>query len=330
MKHTKAGLSNKDHRDICRFYKNRTLTIQDICKKYSKSPNTIYEILKKNNIELKGNRLLKTQQNHIIKLYKQGLSFSQIHKQTNISMSSISKCLKNHKIPTRKSIGQYKKIYNIDNSILSKIDSKEKAQFLGLIYSDGSLSKYNKVISIRLREDDSDYLDCWRKKLLKSNKPLYFSYTRTMVSPLNHKTYKRDYGTAILDVTNKKIYEDAIKLGLCPNKTKANINMPNIPKKYIPYFILGLFEGDGSISWCSKSCNLTIACQSNMAEDLSRYFNNIGIKAYNYKRQSINILQISNQKDIIKIFNLFYKNPTSVIMKRKYNKYKNIIKKFKV
>jgi len=66
-----------------------------------------------------------------------------------------------------------------------------------------------------------------------------------------------------------------------------------------------------------------------MANDLYTYFNSIGIKAYNYKRKSINIIQISNKKDIIKIFDLFYKNPTSVIMKRKYNKYKNLIKKFK-
>jgi len=330
MKSIKASLSNKNYKDICKLYKNKTLSTHSICKQYHISPTSLYSILKSNNIELRGNRLLKSQENQIIRLYKQGLSAKNISIELNISKSSILKCLKNRNIPIRKTAGRFKQKYRIDDTIFTKINSKEKAQFLGLIYSDGSLSKHNNLISIRLREDDSDYLDNWRKKLLRTNKPLYFIHNKTMVSPLNGKKYNYNYGTAILDIVNKQIYDDAIKLGLCPNKTKINIGMPNIHKKYIPYFILGLFEGDGSIVQCSQSCNLTIACQSNMAEDLYKYLNSIGIKAYNYKRESINIVQISNQKDIIKIFDLFYKNPTSVIMKRKYNKYKHIIKKFKI
>jgi predicted DNA-binding protein YlxM (UPF0122 family) len=329
MKSIKAGLSNKDHKEICKLYKHKTLTIKSICRQYNISPNALYSILRSNEIELRGNRLLKSQQNQIVKLYARGLSARTISIELNISKSAILKCLKNKNIKTRKTAGRFEQKYRIDNNIFTKIDSKEKAQFLGLIYSDGSLSKHNNLISIRLREDDSDYLNGWRKKLLRTNKPLYFTHKKTMISPLNGKKYKCVYGTAILDITNKQIYNDARRLGLCPNKTKNNIGMPNIYKKYMPYFVLGLFEGDGSIVQCSKSCNFTIACQSNMADDLYRYFNDTGIKAYRYQRESINIVQISNQKDIIKIFNLFYKNPTSVIMRRKYDKYKNIIKKFK-
>ena len=328
MKSIKAGLLDKDYKNICKLYKYKILTTNSICKQYHISPNILYSILKNNNIELRSNRLLKSQENQIVKLYKKGLSAKNIREQLNISKSSILKCLKKRKIKTRKTAGRFKQKYRINNKIFTRIDSKEKAQFLGLIYSDGSLSKHNNLISIRLREDDSYYLDGWRRKLLKTNKPLYFTHNKTMISPLNGKKYKCSYGTTILDITNKEIYDDAIKLGLCPNKTKANIGMPNnIDKKYIPYFILGLFEGDGSISTHPQSYHLTIACQSNMANDLYTYFNSIGIKAYNYKRKSINIIQISNKKDIIKIFDLFYKNPTSVIMKRKYNKYKNLIKK---
>lgn len=328
MKHTKDRLTNKDHKEICKLYKNKILSINKIRNKYSISPNTLYNILKNNNINLRGNRLIKSQQLEIVKLYNKGFTITKIAKKLKLGKSSIIKYLKINNVKTRKTAGRFQQKYKVNNTLLSKINSKEKAQFLGLIYSDGSLSKNNKTISIRLREDDKKYLDNWRIKLLKTNKPLYFSYTTsTMTSPLNSKKYTIKYGTAILDITNQQIYNDAIKIGLCPNKTKANISMPKIHKKYIPYFILGLFEGDGCISHCAKNCNFTIACQSNMAKDLYNYFHSIGIKAYNYSRQSIHIIQVSNKKDIIKIFNMFYKKPSCVIMKRKYEKYKTIINK---
>lgn len=328
MRYTKGRLTNKDHKEICRLYKNKAMSTHEICNKYSISPNTIYDILKANKMPLRGNRLLKSQQIHIANLYKQGLTIEKISKKLNIAKSSVSKYLKIKNVKTRKTAGRFTQIYKIDSALFSKINSKEKAQFLGLIYADGSLSKHSKLISVRLREDDKDYLNNWRIKLLKTNKPLCFSYTnKTMISPINSKKYNLKYGCAILDITNQQIYNDAIRIGLCPNKTAKNIGMPNISKKYIPYFILGLFEGDGCISHCTQSCNFTIACQSKMAEDLCDYFHSIGIKAYNYTRQSIHIIQVSNKKDIIKIFDMFYKKPSCVIMKRKYKKYKRIVNK---
>lgn len=328
MKSIKDQLTNKDKKEICNLYKHKILSTTKICKKYHISPNTLYDILHKNKIRLRGNKLLSKEQKQIEILYKQGYSVFQIKEKLKLSKSCILKYLKIKNIKTRKTAGRFKQIYKIDDNLFTKIDSKEKAQFLGLIYSDGSLSKYNNTISIRLREDDTEYLNQWRTKLLKTNKPLYLSRTnKKMTSPINSQTYNLKYGCAILDITNSKIYNDATKLGLCPNKTNKNIGMPSMLKKYIPYFILGLFEGDGCISYCTKSCNLTIACQSNMAKDLYDYFHSIGIKVHNYIRRSINIIQISNKEDIIRIFDIFYSNPSSVIMKRKYKKYKDILKK---
>lgn len=329
MKSIKNPLTKKVHKEICRLYKNKILSTTLICKKYHISPNTLYSILDRYKIVLRGNKLSNKEQKQIAILYKQGHSVSKICEKLKLSKSSVLKYLKIKKVKMRKTAGRFQQTYQIDDALLNKINSKEKAQFLGLIYSDGSLSKSNNTISIRLREDDSDYLNQWRTKLLKTNKPLYFSRTsKNMVSPINSKIYNLKYGCAILDITNAKIYSDAIKIGLCPNKTSKNLGMPNLPKKYIPYFILGLFEGDGCISYCNKSCNLTIACQSNMAQDLYNYFNNIGIKANNYVRKSINIIQISRKKDIIRVFDIFYSNPSSVLMKRKHKKYKDIIKNY--
>lgn len=328
MSHTNKKLTNKQKKNICNNYKNKRSTVMEMCRVYRVSPNTLYSILKEHNINLRGNKTLLSTQQKVTNLYKKGFTCRQIKDKLNIGVSTISKYLKDNNTKTRQDAGQFKRKYRIDDTVFKKIDSKEKAQFLGLIYSDGTVSRYNKLISVRLREDDFAYLDSFRSKVLKTNKPLYITKNnRSIISPLNNKKYIIKYGTAILDITNSAIYSDAINIGLCPNKTVANIGMPKIPKKYIPYFILGLFEGDGCITYNKKyqTYAFTIACQSNMAQDLYDYFHKLKIKALKYKRNSIYILQISNQKDIYKIYNMFYTNKTKCIMQRKYKKFKKMI-----
>jgi transposase len=325
MKYLKNKIEKKDQKTIVSLYVNKKSTIDKITKKYKISPNTIYKLLKINNIKLKGNKLSLDIQKKIIKLYKQGNSIKKIKKIINVCKSSVITYLKIHRVKTRKEAGRFKTKYRINLNIF-KINSKEKAQFLGLIYADGSLSACNNSISIRLREDDRSYLNDWRTKLLKTKKPLYTSNAaKFMISPKNNKKYKITKGMKILDIVNKKIYEDAISLGLCPNKTKKNIGIPKINKKYINYFILGLFEGDGSIVYSKKGSALTIACQEKMAEDLFNYFRSIGIRAYNYKEKFCNIVKISNQKDLRKIYLLFYRNKSKVLMQRKYDKFTKMI-----
>lgn len=323
MKFTKKKINQED---ICSLYRER-LPTNKICKKYKISLSTLYVILKKNKIKLRGNRIDSKLEEEICDLYLSGLSIEKICKIKPVGKSCVQKYLKKNNIKTRNET-RFKRIYKLDESILSKIDSFEKAQFLGLIYSDGSLSSHNNLISIRLREDDIKYLDQWRKKLLKTNKPIYIHKRKTMTSPTSGKIYNIKYGTAILDVTSKRVYNDAIKIGLCPNKTKVNLHMPKIKNKYMPGFLLGLFEGDGSIVSCKKSNSFTIACQSNMAADIFNYLNKIGIKCHKYSYKNINIIQISSIENIIKIYHLLYDVKSSVILNRKYIKFTKIIKSF--
>ena len=315
-------LKNLDHHDfICSAYLNRTMTITELQKTFKMSPNTIYKILKDGGIELRGSKLDKNKASEICDLYKEGLTIEKIQEKTGIGKSCIIKQLQKHSVPTRKS---YRK-YDLDESIFETIDSKEKAQFLGLVYADGTISKNNNLIAIRLREDDIDYLENWKYHLLKTNKPIYFvKNSGYMHNPINNKKYETPLRAASLDITSGKVYKDAINLGLSINKTYKNLNMPKIDEKFKSAFILGLFEGDG----CITSSGFTIACQSNMAEDLKNYFDSIDIFSCNFKRQYTNIIQISRKKDLIKLYYLLYDPQPLVAMKRKQEKFKNIIDQF--
>jgi hypothetical protein len=314
---------------ICESYKNRTYTITELYKIFKIYPNEIYKVLKKNKIKLRGSKLDCKIELNICNLYQLGKTISEISKTLFVSESTIGKLIKKNNIITRKDAGRFKRKYQLDENILEKIDTFEKAQFLGLIYSDGSLSKYNKNISIRLREDDKNYLDDWRINFLKTNKPLSYTYTSRMISPLTKKIYNRKFGTCILDITSKKIYEDAINLGLSSNKTKANLEFPNICENMKIAFILGLFEGDGSIYISEKyKCrHFTIACQQNMANGIKKYFDSIGIFSNIYNRKYIHIIQISRKEDLKKLYHLLYDNAT-IFMQRKKDKFQKIISYF--
>jgi len=221
--------------------------------------------------------------------------------------------------------GNFKGKYNLDENIFKEIDSFEKAQFLGLLYSDGSMSKYNKNISLRLREDDIGFLEKWRTGFLKTERPILFSQREKMISPLNGKEYLTPYKMAILDITSHKIYNDLLKLGLMPNKTKENLKMPILEDHLKIAFILGLFEGDGCISSCKESRSFSIACQSNMAYDLQDYFSSIGIFSTVHDRKSIFIVQIARWNDLEKLYEFLYKNAT-IFLERKKNKFYEILK----
>lgn len=50
---------------------------------------------------------------------------------------------------------------------------------------------------------------------------------------------------------SKEIVEYFIQQGCVPNKTKI-VNFPNVPSKYLPDFLRGLIDGDGSIGYYSR------------------------------------------------------------------------------
>jgi len=325
-----SKLNNTEREEfICQAYLNRTHTTTQLQQEFRIYPNEIYKVLKKNNIELRGANLPKEKALKICEEYKSGKSFKTICEELNISESTISKIIKKYKMETRKEAGQFPRKYNLDETILKNIDTFEKAQFLGLIYSDGSLSKYNRNISIRLREDDKDYLDKWRISHLKTDKPLGYTYTPKMVGPITGKVYNRTLGTSILDISSMNIYKDALKLGLCSNKTKANLPMPNIPEELKIAFILGLFEGDGSVSYClnNKSRYFSIACQENMGLDIKKYFDSIGLFSSFNKRKYICTVSIKRKEDLKKLYNLLYQD-ASIYMKRKKQKFEEVLNAF--
>lgn len=127
--------------------------------------------------------------------------------------------------------------YDINNDYFSSRMTINKAYLLGLIYSDGSISKKYGRLSYICSKKDIQTVN-FIKSELRSGHPI---------------RYIRDNYVGFC-IGNKKIVNDLIDNFKLPeeNKSLNNLSVPDIGSKYMPHFMRGVFDGDGSI-WADGS-----------------------------------------------------------------------------
>lgn len=133
--------------------------------------------------------------------------------------------------------------YAVNQNYFKKIDTANKAYWLGFLYADGCISLKNKdiktggsLLEITLQADDVDILKRF-KMSISSN------------SPIKEKLVKGKYPSVRLCICNTEICRDLEKLGCTPKKS-LTLTFPNksqVPDDLIPHFIRGYFDGDGNV-----------------------------------------------------------------------------------
>lgn len=168
------------------------------------------------------------------------------------------------------------------------------------------------------------------RKLLKSNHKISFRKR-------NNPRWKKSYQ---LQIGSKEMFQDLIKLGITPKKSKT-ILFPNIPKKYFNHFVRGYFDGDGNVSYCRyfrdarqkyakhlqagfisgskkflKSLALCLKQEAKL-EGGSFCFSSRGYRLY------------YSSKDTKRLYSFLYNNvPTNCYLRRKFKSFKKAIKNF--
>lgn len=117
--------------------------------------------------------------------------------------------------------------------------SYNMAYTFGLWCADGYISDKKYSFTITLKESDTYLLTLIRKDM-QSERPLVMT---TAKSPNSE-----NWNTASnLKVESKKLVSDIKELG---GKTRKSLDlrMPEVPKEFLPDFVRGVFDGDGTIS----------------------------------------------------------------------------------
>lgn len=189
--------------------------------------------------------------------------------------------------------------------------------FAGLIASDGTMDPNRHRIRIALHQKDEDIL-------IKLKNNIFLNYSDVKIYTLK-EVYRE------LHITNEKIYNYMINLGIVPRKTVIlNLNIDKISD--INSFMRGYFDGDGCLTVQGKYLYYQIRYIGN--ENTMKKFQNILLDNDIKSRLTLDntdkysfpfyTLHISGAKDnVMKFFNFIYKNDKSKIhLDRKYNKFK--------
>lgn len=115
--------------------------------------------------------------------------------------------------------------YNID---AFKVKENNFYYLLGVFLTDGNIFKSKRANKIQLTSKDEDWL-----KILQNY--------------LQCALYKTKDGHHNLVINNKEICQILIDNGCLPNKSLITTVPENIPSLYIPDFLRGCIDGDGSI-----------------------------------------------------------------------------------
>jgi len=134
---------------------------------------------------------------------------------------------------------------SLDDRYFEKIDTEQKAYWLGFIAADGSVQNKpgKRLLSICLSEKDVEHLLMFRTHI-KSDHSIYHAHRITSFGPCR---------SAQLDLSSAKMVSDLSKCGIVPRKSLI-LSPPQIRKSLVRHWIRGYFDGDGSVSANGSFC----------------------------------------------------------------------------
>lgn len=261
---------------------------------------------------LNNTKVPKELEKEICDLYVSGLSLASIAPKYKCSTTNIRNICERNNVLRKKSKPR-KQTVECDENYFSVIDSSERAWLLGLIVSDGHISK-NNVLVIRLSSKDIELLE-------KANKYLKSTYKIQTHNDFDKRTEKT-YDLCSLMIYRKQLATDLKKLGVDNNKSKE-LKMPNVPKEFIRDFVRGLVCGDGG--WFISETNYISFKLVSSTKDFLKEIQNILIKECDLFDKEI-IFDTGcykfayHSEDARKIFHYLYDDMESdCYLSRKYN-----------
>lgn len=273
-------------------------------------------------------KLTDEQKIEIVKEYVENdVTCSFLARKYNVTPPAIISILRVRNISIRNDMSTLKRKYPINENYFDKIDTEDKAYFLGLLYADGYNSEGIAGASIGLQESDRDILEKFIFYLEYIGKPLSINVPKNPI----HKNI------CVLRIHSEKIAKQLAKLG-CTKRKSLVLKFPTeeqVPKHLLRHFVRGHFDGDGSISSgiannTSKSFVLSLCIVSTFeycTSELEYISNEIDInftfrKCDNSESNSYRIDSGGNQQ-VFKFLEWLYKDST-IYLDRKYNKYLEI------
>ena len=231
----------------------------------------------------------------IIKLRASGKSVTEIGKILNLDRTAVSRNLKKLDIDTSRN--------TLIKNIFHQIDTEEKAYWLGFLYADGYVSKYNQIeVSLALK--DEEHLEKLKK----------FVNTNTNI-------FKDDHRCRLL-FCSKELANDLASLG-CVNNKSLILTFPTeeqVPQKLLRHFLRGSVDGDGCLCCTSKTQAFSITSTKEFFDGMLKR-TGWDITKCNYY-PSGKAITWRCHKDVMPQYLKYLYDDAKIYLNRKYEKYK--------
>ncbi|MEG1494717.1 MAG: hypothetical protein RR406_00235 [Bacilli bacterium] len=253
--------------------------------------------------------------NKAIELRKNGLSYAKIGKLLNTDRKKVSFYLQEKGYGPSKAYKKAKEFNQpnkkaINENVFEKIDTEEKAYWLGFMYADGCVNRTSNRIELSLKEEDYSHIVKFKN----------FLESEHIIGKKSKTIKDKTYISYRLGITNEKLKNDLIKHGCVPNKTKV-LQFPKLNKKLVKHFIRGYLDGDGCITHQATSkMSLEILGTEEFLRAILDYYNFPNDKyIYTFKHSDIKRLILSGPKAFEVIDDLYKKS--NIYLERKFNLY---------
>lgn len=305
---------NKNIYNAAIYYKeknNNKYSLTQIANKFSVGRHSLsnyinyhYDELKNYNISYGDNLYWFDEQDwKAVKLYtEENKNLSEIEKELNIKPETVKTRLKILGIKER---GMFKYTYNRD--YFEKIDSEDKAYWLGFITADGCIAKSGACISIQLGQTDIKHLEKFCDALQAP-----YELIKPTIGGFGTNCNK-------ITISSVKINRDLQNKGIKPAKSLHEQPYLLLNEKYIKHYIRGLIDGDGYIS--TTKIQFGFCGSEDMCNFILEYFKKVSpyeIKSHIQNDNGIFRLTISSQNNVIFLLNFLYNNNFTAL-ERKYN-----------
>jgi len=231
-------------------------------------------------------------------------SLTILSKKYNVTRKIFTRWIKEEKQSIRLINNRIKK-YN--EFIFDKIDTEEKAYWLGFIAADGYISDQNHFeLSLGLK--DKNHLEKFGKFI--------------------NKNVTVDHFRCRIGINNKHLRNTLFSYGIVPRKSLILEFFTQLKPNLISHYIRGYFDGDGCVYLGNNNKNidtLTVSCSirflgtKNFLLQIQEILN-VKSSLTQTKGQNIFVLNIRSVNSILKTQKFLY-NDSSIFLERKQEKY---------
>jgi predicted nucleic-acid-binding protein len=233
------------------------------------------------------------------KMYLNKTSMVEIKRILGIDIQTFRNNLKSENLFVDKNID-----VGLKYDIFNKIDTYEKAYWLGFLYADGYVDEKKNGIELCIK--DYEHMEKFKE------------FLNTRCSICNKIAMGNTYYR--LSIRNKNIVKDLVKSG-CFQAKSCKIKFPDesiLPKDLINDFVRGYFDGNGCIFFCKKIIGISLDSSKEFLDTLKQIYS---LKENKYARDGkAYAYHLCASKEVKSFLDSIYKD-SKIYLDRKYKKY---------